>query len=135
VVLIGLAATLPIGAIFGSLFSNPRNIGLVVLPLMALTATSGIFYPITNFPTWLQWVAQIFPVYWLGLGVRSALLPDGLSAVEFGHSWRHLETLGVLGAWALLGLVIAPLVLRRMARRESGSSVAARREKAMQRVG
>jgi ABC-2 type transport system permease protein len=40
----------------------------------------------------------------------------------------------VLGAWAVAGLVVAPMVLRRMARRESGSSVAARREKALQRV-
>jgi ABC-2 type transport system permease protein len=62
------------------------------------------------------------------------MLPDGLSAVEIGESWRHLETLGVLGAWAVAGLIVAPMVLRRMARRESGSSVAERREKAMQRV-
>ena len=62
---------------------------------------SGIFYPITNFPVWLQWIAQVFPVYWLGLGMRSALLPGDLAAVEIGHSWRHLETVGVLGAWAV----------------------------------
>ena len=43
--------------------------------------------------------------------------------MEIGHSWRHLETLGVLGAWAIAGLVLAPILLRRMARRESGSSV------------
>jgi ABC-2 type transport system permease protein len=36
--------------------------------------------------------------------------------------------------WAVAGLVLAPMVLRRMARRESGSSVQARREKAMQQV-
>ncbi|GAA4714600.1 ABC transporter permease [Phytohabitans rumicis] len=134
VLLLGMVATMPIGAIFGSLFSNPRSMGIMMLPLMGLIATSGIFYPITNFPAWLQWVAQVFPVYWLGLGMRSALLPDSMAAVEFGHSWRHLETVGVLGAWAILGLVMAPIVLRRMARRESGSSVAARREKAMQRI-
>jgi ABC-2 type transport system permease protein len=134
VVLLGLVACLPLGAIVGSLFSNPRNMGLVMLPIMALIATSGIFYPITNFPAWLQGVAQVFPIYWLGLGMRSALLPGDLAAIEFGHSWRHLETLGVLGAWAVIGLVVAPVVLRRMARRESGSSVAARREKALQRV-
>lgn len=134
VVLLGLVATMPIGAVFGSLFSNPRNMGLIMLPLMGLIATSGIFYPITNFPTWLQGVAQVFPVYWLGLGMRSALLPGDLAAVEIGHSWRHLETVGVLGAWAVIGLVLAPIVLRRMARRESGSSVAARREKALQRI-
>ena len=134
VVLLGLVATMPLGAIFGSLFTNPRNIGLIMLPLMGLIATSGIFYPITNFPVWLQWIAQVFPIYWLGLGMRSAMLPDEMAAVEFGQSWRHLETLGVLGAWAVAGLVVAPIVLRRMARRESGSSVPARREKALQRV-
>jgi ABC-2 type transport system permease protein len=37
--------------------------------------------------------------------------------------------------WALLGLIVAPIVLRRMARRESGSKVAERRAKALQRVG
>jgi ABC-2 type transport system permease protein len=134
VVLLGMVATMPLGAVFGSLVSNPREIGLIVLPIMALTATSGIFYPITSLPGWLQGVAQVFPVYWLGLGMRSALLPAELASVEIGQSWRHLETVGVLGGWAIVGLALAPVVMRRMARRESGSSVAARREKAMQRV-
>jgi len=83
----------------------------------------------------VQWVAQLFPVYWLGLGMRSAMLPDSAVVVELGNSWRHLETLGVLGVWAIIGLLLAPVVLRRMARRESGSRVAERREKVMQRVG
>ena len=134
VLVLGLVATMPVGAIFGSLFSNPSYLGLVMLPFMGLTAISGIFYPITSFPIWLQWVAQVFPIYWLGLGMRSALLPASLVSVEIGDSWRHLEILGVLGVWAVIGLVLAPMVLRRMARRESGSSVAERREKAMQRV-
>jgi ABC-2 type transport system permease protein len=134
VLALGLVATLPLGAIFGSLFSNPRNVGMIMLPVMGLVATSGIFYPITNFPQWLQWIAQVFPVYWLGLGMRSALLPSDLAAVEIGGSWRHLETVAVLGAWAVVGLLLAPVILRRMARRESGSAVAARREKAMQRI-
>lgn len=134
VVVIGLVACLPIGAVTGSLFSNPRNAGVIMMPVMALVATSGIFYPIQSMPEWVQGLAQVFPVYWLGLGMRSAMLPDSLSAVELGESWRHLETLGVLSAWAVVGVLVAPMVLRRMARRESGSSVAARREKAMQRV-
>jgi ABC-2 type transport system permease protein len=61
------------------------------------------------------------------------MLPGDMASVEFGQSWRHLETLGVLSAWAVAGLILAPFVLRRMARRESGSSVAARRERALQR--
>jgi ABC-2 type transport system permease protein len=134
VVVLGLLATMPLGAIFGSLFSDPRNVGLIMLPVIGLIATSGIFYPITNFPHWLQWVAQVFPVYWMGLGMRSALLPADLASVEIGQSWRHLETVGVLGTWAVVGFIVAPVILRRMARRESGSSVAARQEKALQRI-
>ncbi|NES16607.1 MULTISPECIES: ABC transporter permease [Micromonospora] len=135
VAVLGLVATLPMGAVLGSLIENPRNLGLIMLPNMGLIALSGIFYPINGYPGWLQAVAQVFPIYWLGLGMRSALLPDSMAAVELGGSWRHLETLGVLAAWAVLGLLLAPVVLRRMARRESGSRVAARRERAMQRVG
>jgi ABC-2 type transport system permease protein len=134
VVLLGLVATMPIGAVLGSLMSNARSMGLIMMPIMGLVATSGIFYPLNDYPEWLQWVGQAFPIYWLGLGMRSALLPDSMAAVELGGSWRHLETVGVLGLWAVIGLVLAPVVLRRMARRESGSAVAARRDKALQRV-
>jgi ABC-2 type transport system permease protein len=132
VLVLGLLATLPLGAILGSLFPSQRSAGRWwVLLLSALAAISGIFYPITHLPVFLQWTAQLFPMYWLGLGMRSALLPHAMAAVEVGHSWRHLATFGVLSAWAIAGLVLAPVVLRRMARRESGSAVAARREKVL----
>ena len=134
VLVLGLVATMPLGAVFGSIFSNPRNGGLLALPVMGLIAVSGIFYPISALPAWLQTLAQVFPVYWLGLGMRSAMLPPELVAAEIGGSWRPLETAGVLGVWAIVGLAVAPMVLRRMARRESGSTVALRREKALQRV-
>lgn len=134
VLALGLVATQSIGAILGSLISTPRGAAYMSFPVMGLIAISGIFYPVTSMPRWLQWAAQVFPVYWLGLGMRSALLPASAAAVEIGHSWRQLETLGVLGAWALLGLLLAPVVLRRMARRESGSAVATRRYEALQQV-
>ena len=134
VLLLGLVATLPIGAVLGSLFPSARSAGLLTLAIGGLVAISGIFYPITHLPQWLQWIGQVFPLYWLGLGMRSALLPASLAAVEIGHSWRHLATFGVLSAWAVVGLLVAPVLLRRMARHESGSAVAARREKAMLRV-
>ncbi|PZG20318.1 ABC transporter permease [Nonomuraea aridisoli] len=135
VLALGLVATLPLGAVLGSLFPSARAQGLVQLPFMAVIGISGVFYPLTALPAWLQVIGQLFPIYWMGLGMRSALLPDSAVAVEVGESWRHLEIAGVLGAWAVLGLLLAPVVLRRMARRESGSGVAARRERALRRVG
>ncbi|URN13604.1 ABC transporter permease [Streptomyces radiopugnans] len=106
-----------------------------MLPVMGLVVISGIYFPLTELPDWLQLVAQVFPVYWLGLGLRAALLPAEAVAAEIGESWRYLETAGVLGAWAVAGLLLAPPVLRRMARRESGAAMAERHRKAMQRVG
>ncbi|MDG4858931.1 ABC transporter permease [Streptomyces sp. T-3] len=135
VLALGLVATLPIGAVLGSVFTSARGQGLLTLPILALIAISGVFYPIAAMPALAQGLAQVFPIYWMALGMRSALLPDAAASVEIGESWRHLETIGVLSAWAVLGLLLAPVVLRRMARRESGSSVAARREKALQRIG
>ncbi|WIX84731.1 ABC transporter permease [Amycolatopsis sp. DG1A-15b] len=135
VVVLGMIATMPIGAALGALTSSPRTVGLITLPVMGMGAISGIFYPITALPGWLQDVGQVFPMYWLGLGMRSALLPDSALAVEIGQSWRPVATLAVLLAWATAGFALAPILLRRMARREAGSSLAERRQKAMQRVG
>jgi ABC-2 type transport system permease protein len=136
VLALGLLATLPLGLLLGGLAANPRVVGQTVgLGSAALIAISGIFYPISALPGWLHPVAELFPFYWLGLGMRSALLPDTAAAVELTGSWRHLETAAVLGAWAVAGLVLAPVVLRRMARRESGATVEAGRHKAAQRIG
>ncbi|NNH74435.1 ABC transporter permease [Nocardia uniformis] len=134
VVTLGLLAVLPLGAILGSIIEGARGTFFLTMPLMALIGISGIYYPITVLPGWVQALAQVFPMYWLGLGMRSALLPADTVVVEIGQSWRHLETVAVLGVWALIGLLVAPMVLRRMARGESGSTVASRREKALQRA-
>ncbi|WP_245172689.1 ABC transporter permease [Streptomyces achromogenes] len=128
---LGLLAVLPAGAVLGSLVESPRNIGLIMIPLFGLASVSGIFYPASRLPEWVQHVAEVFPLYWIGLGARSALLPDGYAAVEIGASWRHWETAGVLGCWAVAGVLLAPAVLRRMARRESGSAMVSRRERAL----
>jgi ABC-2 type transport system permease protein len=87
------------------------------LVVTMLVLVSGVFYPITALPEWAQWLGQVLPIYWLGLGMRSALLPDSMASAEIGQSWRHVETVGVLGAWAVLGFVVAPIVLRRVTRR------------------
>ncbi|SFR73424.1 ABC-2 type transport system permease protein [Agromyces sp. CF514] len=135
VVLLGLIATQGVGAVVGSLVPSSRAAGYASLPILGLIAISGVFAPIAALPAWLAWIAQAFPVYWLGLGMRSALLPDSAAALELGGTWRPVETALVLGAWAIAGLVLAPIVLRRMTRRESGSRVAERRERAMRRIG
>ena len=133
VVILGLLATLPIGIIIGSLVPGVQKMGTWgFLPIMALGAISGIFFPIQGLWGWVQGVAQAFPMYWLGHGMRYAFLPEAASVVEVGGQWRVAETVLVLSLWAVAGFVLAPVVLRRMARRQSGSDVETARSQAMQ---
>ncbi len=132
---LGLLAVLPLGFIVGSVFKNPRSVGGWGLLVMgAIVWVSGIFAPLATMAWWVQVLGQLTPTYWLGLGLRSTLLPESAAVVEIDGSWRTLLTIVVLTVWAIAGMLLAPRLLRRMARRESGSSVAARREKALQRV-
>lgn len=135
VTVLGLLASMPIGIAIGALAPNVQKVGTWgMLPVLFLLAISGIFYPLQDLWGWLQVVAQLFPIYWLGLGMRSAFLPESAAALEIAGSWRTLETVLVLGAWAVVGLSLAPGLLRRMARRQSGAQVAAARDEAVQWV-
>jgi len=126
---VGMASTVPIGVALGSLMKSSMQAALVPLAYTLIMAASGIFFPITALPTWLQWVGQAFPIYWVGLGARSAMLPAEMAVVEIGDSWRTVEMFAVLGVWSAIGLLLAPILLRRMARRQSGSTVAAVRQR------
>ena len=135
-VLLGFLATMPIGMIIGSLARKPTHVSTWgLLPILGLTLFSGIFGPVTNHAGWVQGVVQAFPTYWLGHLMRWTFLPDAAKAIELGGQWRLGLGLVVLIAWSVVGLVLVPRVLRRMARRESGSAVEARMAERMQRVG
>jgi ABC-2 type transport system permease protein len=127
IVVLGLLATLPMGVVIGSIVKSPRVIG-------GMAFVSGIFIPLQDLPTWAQWIGQALPSYWVGLGMRFVFLPDAAVALEIGQSWRHFEMFAVLGAWTVVGVLAAPIVLRRMARRASGASVEASRLEALQRM-
>lgn len=132
---LGLVAIMPIGIVIGSLAPNVQRVGTWgMAPVIALVAISGLLFPVDRLWGWLQGVAQLFPMYWLGLGLRSAFLPDGAAAAELGGNWRTGQAVAVLVAWAVAGAVVAPAVLRRMARGQTGAVVAQAREMAAQWV-
>lgn len=135
VVGLGTLATLPIGLVIGSAVPGIQKVGTWgMLPFIAILSISGIFSPIQSLWGWVQGIAQMFPVYWMGLGMRAAFLPDSFAQFELTGSWRTWQTVAVLAVWALAGLALAPRMIRRMARRQSGSAVAAAREQTMQWV-
>lgn len=130
---LGLLATLPIGAVLGAWLRDAMMLGWSSLLIYGAMAISGAFYPLAALPDWLQTIGQLLPTYWFGLGLRSALLPDEAVALEVGQSWHTGMTAVALALWSIAGLVMAPAVLRRMARRQSGSRVAAARDQVLAR--
>lgn len=125
----GMVSTVPIGIALGCMMKSTVQAMLVPLACALLIYPSGIFYPLSALPTWLQWGGQAFPLYWVGLGARAAMLPSEMVVAEVGQSWRTLEMCAVLGLWAALGLLLAPILLRRVAQRQSGSALAEVRQR------
>ena len=111
---LGLLATIPLGT-SGIADRRPPVHRPDRAAFAGLAAISGIFYPITHLPGWLEAIGQVFPMYWLGLGMRAGLLPDALRSVELDGSWRLGYVLLALCGWAAVGLLAAPPVLRRIA--------------------
>ncbi len=128
---LGLLAVVPLGAAIGAVLPNPREaLALIMLPTMALLLTSGVVFPITALPEPVQRVSAVFPLKWMAQGLRSALLPDSARSAEPAGSWELPLVALVLTAWAVLGFFLALVLLRRAARRESGSRLVARHRKA-----
>ena len=135
VVVLGLLAVLPAGVVIGSVVRSPRVVGgLGFLIIGGMAVVSGILIPLQTLPQWAQIIGQALPAYWIGVGMRFVFLPDAAAAIEIGQVWRLWEMTAVLSLWALGGILVAPAVLRRMARRESGASVEAARQGALQRM-
>lgn len=130
---LGLLAVVPLGAAIGAVLPNPREaLALIMLPTMGLLVTSGAVFPITALPVPVQQVASVFPLKWMAQGLRSALFPDAARTAEVAGSWELPMVALVLTAWAVLGFLLAVPLLRRAARRESGSRLSARHRKAEQ---
>lgn len=82
----------------GSADAAQPMVQAIMLPLYFI---SGVFIPNINLPSWLRHVAQIFPVQHLADGLHHAFDP---AVHGVGIVWSDL---GVLGLWALVGLVVA----------------------------
>jgi lipooligosaccharide transport system permease protein len=78
-------------------------VALVTLPLFLFSAT---FFPITQLPDWLQWFAQLSPLYH-GVVVIRAL---SLGIIE----WSMLYHVGFLVVMGAVGLVVAARRLERL---------------------
>jgi ABC-2 type transport system permease protein len=74
------------------------QLGFIAQGLMLVV--SGVYYPVSVLPTWMQWIAKVSPATYALRGIRASIL-DGASA-----GWRDVWPLLVIGAVSVpLGLL------------------------------
>ena len=75
------------------------QLGFVAQGVMLVV--SGVYYPVSVLPEWMQWIARISPATYALRGIRSQML-DGT-----GLAWRDVWPLIVIGAFSIpLGLFV-----------------------------
>jgi len=108
VFLLGTATGAICGVAFSSVPSNGKAASAVVTPIvLVLQFISGVFFQYDQLPSWMQTTAALFPLKWLAQGMRSVFLPDWARDIEPSGSWQHGATAAVLGAYLVVGLVVA----------------------------
>ena len=120
VFLLGTATGAVCGVAFSVLPRTGKSASAVVTPVvLVLQFVSGVFFVFTDLPTWMQRVAEVFPLKWMAQGMRSVFLPPEASDWEASGSWQHGTTALVLTAWLVLGLVVGVRTFR-WRRRDDG---------------
>jgi ABC-2 type transport system permease protein len=108
VVLLGAATFAALGMAAVSMIPNaeaaPVVANVLILPLSFI---SGIWYPMTDAPTWLLDVAKVFPIQRLADALQTAFDPVNHGSAFAGHD------LLVLAAWLAVGVRLAMVFWRR----------------------
>ena len=111
--LLGAASCTLLGIAVSSLAKNGRSASAMVTPFaLVLQFISGVFFVFSQLPSWMQTVAAIFPLKWMGQGLRSVFLPDALAAQEPAGSWELGRVALVLGVWCVVGLALCVATFR-----------------------
>jgi ABC-2 type transport system permease protein len=117
---LGTAAGTVLGIAFSSVPRSAKSAAAVVSPVViVLQFISGVYFVYSEIPGWMQNLGALFPLKWLAQGMRSVFLPESFEAAEVGGSWQLPQTAMVLGAWAVVGLLVC-LRTFRWSRRDAG---------------
>ncbi|GAA0622473.1 ABC transporter permease [Kribbella sandramycini] len=100
VILVGMAASAPVVA-FASTLQNDSGLAMVfrfgVVPAFLF---SGAFFPVSQLPNWIEWLAYLSPL-WHGVQLSRDLSLGTL------HPWLVLLNLAYLLAWFAIGTWLA----------------------------
>lgn len=113
IILLGVPAGCVLGIAITKIIPSANAAPAVIqAPFIILQFISGVFFTLASLPTWLQWVAGVFPLRWLAQGLRSVFLPDAYKFAEPGMSWQLEMAAIVLGVWIVAGLGLSILTFK-----------------------
>lgn len=102
VVLLGLGATLSVGIIAAAAqLVFRRTSPVLFLYVTAVSIFSGVFYPVSELPGWMQVVSRLLPDTYVIDAMRSLLMPD--------YVGLGIPTGAVVAGIALFDVVMLPL--------------------------
>jgi ABC-2 type transport system permease protein len=113
VFVLGVTTSAVLGIALSRLPRSGKSATSVVLPItLVLQFISGVYLPFSQLPTWLQDVANGFPLKWMAQGMRAVFLPETFEAVERDGLWNLEGVALATGAWLVVGLVVCRLTFR-----------------------
>ena len=115
-------ATAPLGFLVGAFVRGVYSFMVSYLSLFALIATSGLFMPLDQLPSWVQAVQLALPTYWSGHLTRWMLVGD--PSWEVVRVFFPVLAVGILATWTVLGFAGASFIVRRSFRKETIGSLA-----------
>ncbi|UBH06851.1 transport permease protein [Leucobacter sp. Psy1] len=111
--LLGIMTMTLLGIALSAAPRSSRSATAVVLPIvLILQFISGVYLQFSMLPEWLQNIASLFPLKWLGQGMRSVFLPEHFAGAETGGDWDLWLVAANLVGWLVVGLVISLLTFR-----------------------
>ena len=119
VFLLATATCTVLGIAFSAVPRTGKSAGAVVIPIvLILQFLSGIYFPFSQVPAWVQTFSGIFPLRWIAQAMRSVFLPEFMVSQEPGQTWALGTGALVMGAWLVIGAALAFRFFRWQSRKD-----------------
>lgn len=109
----GVAACSLLGIAYTRLIKSSSAAAAVVQPpYLVLQFISGVFLQYSQVPSFLQFVASLFPLKWMVQGYRYVFLPEWVAQDDYGGGWQVERVYLVLTAWFIASFIGARIWFR-----------------------
>jgi ABC-2 type transport system permease protein len=108
VFLLAISASTVLGIAMSSVPRTGKSASAIMVPVvLVLQFISGVYFPFSQIPEWMQNIAGFFPLKWMAQAMRGVFLPDFMRSQEPNNSWEFGTGAIVVGIWLVIGLVLA----------------------------